>query len=280
MSSTISGSIEAASSRQGVEINDFEQAYASMLPRFLSNSSPKIIINGMKRGSGRLFDDSITTVLAGSKVSIAPNHESEERDLGMPKSHYSDTPFHEIGKLEPVGYIQDDELHELYPVVLDEVSPIDPGQLDGVIEPFPIRSTATRQATESSFMSRRVRGGISGHHIDVFGYSIPIEQRVYLESTGGPTRPFQEYGVDSLVGDKQISYFADDVLNSDPYLEDKIRKVRGVSKVDDEMLNVLLAMGDGFESLITGYRSSAAGYTFIDSFNGTDSIAFADRRGI
>lgn len=280
MGSTISGSIEAASSRQGVEINDFEQAYASMLPRFLSNSSPKIVVNGVKRESGNLFDDSITAVLAGSKVSIAPNHVAEDRDLGMPKSHYSDTPFHEIGKLDPVSYIQDDELHELYPVVLDEVSPIDLGQLDGVIEPFPIRSTVTRQATESSFMSRRIRGGISGHHVDVFGYSIPIEQKVYQGSTGGPTRPFQEYGVDSLVGDKQISYFADDVVMPDPYLEDKIRKVREITKVDDEILEVLLGMGDGFESLIRGYRSSAAGYTFIDSMNGTDSIVFADRRGI
>jgi hypothetical protein len=277
--STISGSIEASNSRQGVEINDFEQAYASMLPRFLSNSSPKIVINGKRRSDTSTFDDSITTVLAGSKVSIAPNHERENRDLGMPSTHHGDTPFHEIGKLEPVSYIQNDELYALYPIILDEVSPVDPGTIDGAIEPFPIRSTAARQSTESSVMSRRVRGGISGHHDDVFGYSIPIEQKVYLMSSGGPTRPFQEYGVESLVSIRQISYFSDDRSEADPFLEDKIRKIRDTVKVDDEIFEVLLDMGDGFDSLITGYRSSTAGYTFNDKTNGTDSIVFADRRG-
>lgn len=280
MGSTISGSIEAANSRQGVEINDFEQAYASMLPRFLSNSAPKIVINGLKRGFGQAFDDSITAALAGSKVSIAPNHESEHRDLGMPLSHYSDTPFHEMGRLEPVTYLQMEDLQELYPIILDEVSPIDPGQLDGVIEPFPIRATATRQAIESSFMSRRVRGGISGYHDDVFGYSIPIEQRVYLGSPGGPTRPYQEYGIESLVENKQPTYFADDTSHPDPYREDSSRNIKDTTKIDDEMLSILLSIGTGFEGLITGYRSSSAGYTFIDTVNGTDSIAFADRKGM
>jgi len=280
VSSTISGSIEAANSRQGVEINDFQQAYASMLPRFLSNSSPKIVINGVKRGESRTFDDSISSVLAGSKVSTAPNHERENRDLGMPLSHRSDTPFHEIGRLEPVSYIQMEELLELYPIILDEVSPIDPGQLDGVIEPFPIRETATRQAIESSYMSRRVRGGLSGHHDDVFGYSIPIEQRVTLGPSRGLTRPFQEYGVESLVDTRQPSYFADDFVGSDPFVEDRVKLIQDITKVDDEMLGILLGMGDGLESLITGYRSSSAGYTFNDTVNGTDSIAFADRRGI
>lgn len=280
MGSTISGSIEAASSRQGVEINDFQQVYASMLPRFLSNSSPKIVVNGVVRGSEKAFDDSIASVLAGSKISIAPNHESEHRDLGMPLSHYSDTPFHEMGRLEPVAYIQAEELQELYPVILDEVSPVDPGQLDGVIEPFPIRETVTRQSIESSFMSRRIRGGISGYHSDVFGYSIPIEQRVYLGSPGGPTRPFQEYGVESLVGNRQHTYFSDDVLHPDPYREDDSRNIQDMTKLDDEMFEVIRSLGSGFEDLITGYRSSSAGYTFIDTVNGTDSIAFADRKGM
>jgi len=276
---TISGSIEAASSRQGVEINDFSQVYASMLPRFLSNAAPSIVVNGRKLQSGDAFDDSISSVLAGNKVSVVPNHHAEDRDIGMPKSHYSDTPFHEMGRLEPVAYIQSEDLHALYPVILDEVSPIDPGLLNGIIEPLPIRQAASRTALENVRLSKGVTSDITSHHIDVFGYSIPIEQKVYDVATQNSTRPYQEYGVESLIQEKAMSYFADDPITSSPYYEDKSKESRSLYKVDDEMLSVIEAMGTQLRTFGIDYRSAAAGYTFIDGINGTDSIVFMDRKG-
>jgi hypothetical protein len=184
-----------------------------------------------------------------------------------------------MGRLEPVAYIQLEDLQPLYPVILDEASPIDPGLLDGIIEPLPIRQAASRMALENLRLSKGVTSDITSHHIDVFGYSIPIEQKVYDVSNENRTRPFQEYGVESLIQEKAMSYFADDPVTSSPYYEDKSKEARTLYKVDDEMLDVIEAMDSQLQTIGIDYRSASAGYTFIDSLNGTDSIAFMDRKG-
>jgi hypothetical protein len=283
MGTTISGSIEASNSRQGVEINDFQQVYASMLPRLMSNSSPSVIVDGRRKSDGRTFDDSIVSVLSQGTLKVVPNHEAEQRDLGMPKSHYTDTPYLDIGKIEPVGYIQSEDLQMLYPVILDDVSPVDPGNLDGVIEPFTIRDTATRRSVEGSYSSRRIRGGISSYGEDLFGYNIPLQQIIYSEGYGGMTRPYQEYGIDSLADSNHgFSYLSDDPVTPSPYIEDDDRIWESSATPindDDEIVSALSGSMSRFTPYGAGFRSSAAGYTYLDNVNGTDSIAFFDRKG-
>ena len=283
MGTTISGSIEASNSRQGIEINDFQQVYASMLPRLMSNAAPSVIVDGRRKSEGRLFDDSIISVLSSGTLRVVPNHEVEQRDLGMPKTHYSDTPYLDIGKVEPVGYILSEDLQMLYPVILDDVSPVDPGNLDGVIEPFVIRDTATRRSTEGSHSSRRIRGGISGYGEDLFGYNIPLQQLVYSEGYGGMTRPYQEYGIESLADSNHgFSYLSDEPVTPDAYFEDNDRLWTASAtniENDTEIVNALSGSQSRFTPYGVGFRSSAAGYTYLDNVNGTDSIAFFDRKG-
>lgn len=279
---TISGSIESSNSRQGVEINDFQQVYASMLPRLLSNSAPLLIVNGRRKRETREFDDSIVSLLTSGTLRVVPNHESEHRDLGMPKSHYSDTPFEEIAKLEPVSYIASTDLAAVYPVILDNVSPVDPGVLDGVIEPFLIRDTVTRRSIEGSISSRRIKGSLSGFSEDLFGYNIPLLQRVYFESYEGNTRPYQEYGIDTLVeSSSRLSYIADDPIESEPFREDDSDNWGAGTTIanDTEILAALSGSNSTFSRFGSGFRSSATGYTYLDNVNGTDSIAFMDRKG-
>jgi len=283
MGTTISGSIEASNSRQGVEINDYQQVYASMLPRLLSNSSPAVIIDGRRKTDTRTFDDSIVSVLTSGTLRVVPNHVSEQRDIGMPKSHYSDTPYFDISKLEPVGYIQSEDLQAVYPVILDDISPVDPGNLDGVIEPFSIRNTATRKSTEGPYSSRRIRGGISGYGEDLFGYNIPLQQIIYSQGHQGQTRPYQEYGIDSLADSNHgFSYLSDEPVTPDSYTEkDSGLWDESATSIysDSEIVLSLSGTQSRFTPYGTGFRSSAAGYTYIDNVNGTDSITFFDRKG-
>jgi hypothetical protein len=283
MGTTISGSIEAASVRQGVEINDFQQAYASMLPRLMSNSSPSLVVGGRKRSQGSVFDDSISSVLSSGKLGTAPNHEMEQRDLGMPKSHYSDTPYTDAGKFDPVGYIGSEDLTEVYPLVMDNVSPVDPGSLDGIIEPFAIRDSATRRLTEGSHSSRRVNGSISDYSEDVFGYNTPLQQIIYSEGNGGKTRPYQEYGIDTLsLSTHGFSYLSDEPITPQAFVEDDTMPWRlSMTDIlnDVEIIQSLSGSSSKFLPYGVCFRSSTAGYTYIDNVNGTDSIAFSDRKG-
>lgn len=283
MGTTISGSIESSNSRQGVEINDFEQVYASMLPRLLSNASPAVIIDGRRKTDNRVFDDTIISVLTSGTLRVVPNHEVEQRDLGMPKTHYSDTPYFDIGTVEPVSYIQDTDLHALYPIILDDASPVDPGSLDGVLEPFTIRDTATRRSTEGSYSSRRVRGGISGYGEDPFGYNIPLQQIIYSYGYEGTTRPYQEYGIDSIGRSAHgFSYFAGEPVTPQTYFEDDSREWDASTTViynDSEIISALSGTQSRFTPYGVGFRSSATGYTYFDNVNGTDSITFFDRKG-
>ena len=162
MASTISGSIEAENSRQGVEITTSAQVFASVLPRLLSNSSPRIVVEGRPLGESTYFDESITTEINTKKVELAPQHIAETRDFGYPKTHYNETPFEEVETLNPVSYVKDESWETRYPVVLDAASFTDPGTLDGAIEPFTIRAVASRQATEGSATARGVKGKIEG----------------------------------------------------------------------------------------------------------------------
>jgi len=143
MASTITGSVEAENSRQGVEINGFAQVFASALPRILSNSTPKLVLDGKPIDDKRYFDETVTVQVGSTKLERAPNHQAEQRDLGVPKTHYDDTPFEEMSPLNPITYVGDENFDIRYPIVLDAVSPIDPAVYDGVLEPFAIRDVAS-----------------------------------------------------------------------------------------------------------------------------------------
>ena len=103
MASTISGSVQAENSRQGVEINGFAQVFASALPRILSNSTPSLVLDGKPIADTEYFDETVTTQISSKKLERAPNHRAEKRDLGVPKTHYDDTPFEEMAPLNPVS---------------------------------------------------------------------------------------------------------------------------------------------------------------------------------
>jgi hypothetical protein len=166
-----------------------------------------------------------------------------------------------------------------YPYVLDLKNPVDPHSYDGVIEVFTIRSWDKLQSEDKPISSRKVKGFISDYKEDQFGFCTPIEQKIYQNVGSFESRPYFEKADDF---DRPINtksgYFFDEPEEFMPYIE-KSYSLKLEKKIDTEISNLIssLKIDDGI--LEKKYISSAAGYTFIDSQNGTDSITFFDQRG-
>jgi hypothetical protein len=284
----VTQSIGVEYSRQGVEIKSFSEVYNTMLPRFLSNSTPKTTINGEIVSFGSIFDESNSTNIASNKKDSIPNHEMEKRDFGYPKSFKDSTAFEDYAAASAVEYLvmQGDIttgyqlIDLLYPYVLDTPGQIGPGTYDGVIEPFGIRSQATLESTDRPFSARRVRGGISDSHEDQFGRCTLIDQKKFITMGETRTRPYIEYGdeYNELI-DQKFGYFANEPDVEDPFFE-KTKEDFFSQIVGKELTEALMQSDSAFDEVGKDYISSTSGYTFIDHENGTDSIAFMDQKGI
>ncbi len=288
MSSTIvSQSLGVEYSKQGVEISTYSDIFNTIVPRLLSNSNSKIVINGKIYTTDESFDESNISIISSNKKTFVPNHEVEKRDIGYPKLFEDDTPFEDYSFTSPASYItmQGDPssgyqlIDLIYPYVLDLSGPKDPGTMDGVIEPFVIRSWATRQSIDRPHSSRRVRGALSNFHEDSFGYCVPIEQKIFYVNKDSKTRAYLEYGDDSNRPlDIKNGYFANDPTEISSF-EERTKELQFAQLVGEEFALALKDSDSAFDDVGKIYISATAGYTFVDRENGTDSIAFLDQKG-
>jgi len=167
--------------RQGVSVTTLEQQATGLLPRMSAGSNYKRIVGTPETGfrdieSNALFNDSMVTPTAkalagvavssvpitdaGERIIMVPNHEAERRDFGQPKVFKDEEPFEDFQKFNPVIYLQDDNSTLMYPLVLANASMKDPDQFDGVIEPFTLRSRASRLSPELPFFAHDIRASI------------------------------------------------------------------------------------------------------------------------
>lgn len=303
MSSTIvTQSFAYEKSRQGIEIRHYEEIFSTILPRILNNASPAVSENGKvpslskKIGKNSLFNDANSYDLnpvdrlennreefGRDIIEFVPNHVVEKRDFGIPSLFDNSIPYQDYINSDAIGYLNMQVAGNLptlnYPYVLDLKNPIDPHSYDGVIETFTIRSWDTLQSEDKPISSRKVRGAISNYKEDQFGFCVPIEQNIYFYNQNFVTRPYLEYGD---VGEKIISikngYFHDEIQEINPYDEKSLAN-KLQEHLDVEIANLISTSPQDNNTVGKKYISSATGYTFIDSQNGTDSIAFFDQRG-
>lgn len=286
-SQIISQSLEGVYSRQGVEIKTYEDVFSTTSPRIMVNGNLSLVVDGVIRSKDGPFNDGEIDKLNSIKKFFVPNHEVEKRDLGISKLYNDNTPFEEFTTATAVSYIemQGDPssgyqlIDLLYPVVLDTPGKVDPGSLDGVIEPLAIREYTTRQTIESPDSAHRCRASLGSAHEDPFGYSVLIDQRKQIAGFDAGIRPYMEYGDDSNRPIEQKSgYFAEDPTGKSPFIE-RTKELEFSQIVGDDLANALADSLTAFDDVGKTYISACAGYTFIDNENGTDSIAFLDQKG-
>jgi hypothetical protein len=287
-SQVVSQSLDGLYSRQGVEIKTYEDVFSTTLPRIMANGDSRIVVDGIVKQKNGPFDDGQVDKLNSNKKFFVPTHKIENRDLGRLKLFNDDTPFEEFTYGNATSYIdmQGDPgagyqlIDLLYPYVLDTPGKIDPGSMDGVIEPLAIRDYATRQTIDRPESARRARASIASAHEDPFGYNVLIEQQKILVGYDAGIRPYLEYGDDSNRPlEQKMGYFAEDPTGKSPFRE-RTKELEFAQIVGEDFAAALSNSTTAFDDVGKTYISACAGYTFIDNENGTDSIAFLDQKGI
>jgi hypothetical protein len=284
MATTRTDEKKVDSYRQGVEIGDYEQVFASTLPRILSNSSPRMVVNGRLKEFGP-FDESTSQPInrnnlngSWSGSSTVISHFMEVRDLGVPRSSDPAGAFLEMSDFNASSYLQDTG-ERMYPIVLENTSYEDPGRLDGAIEPLPVRTSISDNVTVGFNNGRGVHGETGVTVTDRFGRGHSIEQVVYFGGRIERVEPYLETGDDlnTLVNVPIFHTPIDEPIgftdSSD--IDETLKKI-----VDSDIVGALRKnSGYTFPGLSRNYKSAAAGRDIIGGdTNGTDSIAFADRR--
>jgi hypothetical protein len=287
-SQVVSQSLDGLYSRQGIEIKSYEDIFNTTLPRMMANGDSRVVIDGVIRSSDGPFDDGSVDKFNSNKKFFVPTHEIEGRDLGRLKLFNEETPFEEFSAATATSYIemQGDPssgyqlIDLIYPYVLDTPGKIDPGSMNGVIEPLSIRDYATKQTIDRPDAARRPRASLGSAHEDPFGYSVLIEQRRMIANNDPGIRPYMEYGDDSNRPiEQKTGYFAEDPTGKSPFKE-KTKELEFAQIVGEDFAAALSNSTTAFDDVGKTYISTCAGYTFIDNENGTDSIAFLDQKGI
>ena len=172
-----------------------------------------------------------------------------------------------------------DSGERMYPITLENTSWTDPGRLDGAIEPLPVRQSISENIVVGFNNGRGVHGELGFSLVDKFRRNHIIDQVVYFDGKVEDCEPFLEAGdeTNTLVN---VPLYVPPIAGSSGFLDssdidETMKKLTDVGIVSALKKN----SGYTFPGLSRNYKSSAAGRSIIGGdTNGTDSIAFADRR--
>jgi len=130
-----------------------------------------------------------------SGVRTAPNHFWDDRDLGMTDVYQDGELFKDTATVNPVEIIIQDPLTIDIPKMMVDAS--DQGLMDGVLEPFPIRSVADRSNIQLPYTARGIKADMT--LTDVYRKSDTISQEFRKRSVRSSKLPlpYKKYSGDS-----------------------------------------------------------------------------------
>ena len=267
---SLSGTMDTV--RQGVSIRSYRQFHNRVLVRISSQDAPFYT------------DEPIIPYLEVSNY-------GQPKLFNDPSPDGETSPFEDmVGKFVARDYILDEEGTQIYPTILLNPTLRDPAQLDGVIEPFGVRSALGDISEDTPFSARSIKGGLMSGFRGHSGKGAEIiSQIVYFYNP-----------VSSSIDMTESDYFEDNqekVLNNIPapgFISNYMAKNR---PFDDSQR--LTHVSSSFSFLSGGFRdrgdfgttfkSAPSGFTFNHSnvgntdneegrvsstVLGTDSIAF------
>lgn len=284
MASTITQLEGGSSRREGVNLLLSSQEYDGFA-RIDSNTPDQIIVSGLANIGdfgevGRtapilLFNESIVGIDSIGSSVTAPTHDIGNRTLGQARRN---TDVHaDVSKFDPVSYITAND-YELYTNIGSEQSLIDPLEELGVISVFESRRQIAFIGVDDP-TSNPIKPAICNYAVTNLGKNIPIVQEI--PSSPGPVCEFylEAFFEDSL-GIFQSYVNNQDMVDKPAVdLSDIEQTYSGLN--DSEIASVLKINEDPYEIASfkdRNYISSVSGFVMFDRTNGTDSIAFADRR--
>lgn len=256
----ITGSIESKSARQGVEINDYQQVFASALPRLFPNSSPRIVKNGLANSQDeKSFQD--IGIFSEDLISIVPSHQNELRDFGG-------TGIKSNGNL---AFLEKSENEFLSSSIENE---------DGKI-----RILHNKQVSLKNVVGKVQNGGIFSSLSSNFSSkerSEKIEQiqPINEKISNSKASPFLETQKEdqNLI---EVKFLVPELESEFLPFKDEGKNSRLQKELNDTaFVETLSKSTSSYNYYEIDSKSSTAGFVSRENFNGTDSLAFIDRLSI
>jgi hypothetical protein len=170
------GVLAASGAMNTSEIDRFRQGVNTRGPSdFVKSMLPWMSDRGFPDKAGEKFDPTIEKHIYGQPKLF--------EDLGN-AGPFNDkfAPFDDIADLDdPVAFIKDPGTQR-YPVVLLSPNWLDPGAMDGIIEPLAIRQSFTNSSIEGPWLAHDIRASIQPTvGPEILGYNIEISTFVQFE---------------------------------------------------------------------------------------------------
>lgn len=200
--------------------------------------------------------------------------------FGQPKTFNENNPFEDLSKFNPVDFINDTSGDQLFPSFFGNVNLRDPDQMNGVIEPFNIRSKVSLTSIDFPYESHDIRGTFMVGNID---RNLAVEQvfQGYPIDRAKIIVPFidsDEYmGSGSMLSVRIPGIFSDDktiIYQFEDQDAEEGSKL-GILISGSSIIGALNEMNPATEDILANdHRSAGAGFTYTNNAAGTDSIAF------
>jgi len=259
------------SRREGVSVLTNAQIAESRILRLRTNSKDLFVFNG-RIVQDDFFDENLLDMNQSGKMEKAPNNFLEVRTLGQ--STTGDFTFFDIIDFNPVAFINDNG-NVMYPSILSNAGLSDPIFSDGAVGVFEHRREQAGVVYVPSYAKRGAKAFISNHSTDTDfrSYEIDQKRKIVTNNENLKVSMFIEAEYDSLVPDSQ-AFFDMPEMPSTPFLDGSDMD-DWKSKINDEITSFVDDLTH--QTTPREFISSAAGWTFINNVNGTDSIAYSDR---
>jgi hypothetical protein len=295
--------------RQGINVSTSRLMMMGLLPKMGPGKHFQILVDGHNVSTGSIFSDMIIADASGSSLgsqprTMVPNFLREERTLGQPKLFKDDAPYEEMQRYNAEAYLTDDSGAMIYPYIGSNISMNDPYQMDGVLEPLTIRDAASRNQIDFPFDAYSIWASLeSGYALDSRRGGVLITQQVANVNVTSSLDPFEDsvqyflqptlsYSIASGSVTASVEfpgYLTDQQASVVPFADVSvyaqfILPLSGSSAVgtltqqesdDNAIRGAVAGMTGSTNSMFRNdHHSAPAGFVYINSPMGTDSLAF------
>jgi len=249
---------------------------------YFASSSVDSYKNGVEIMKENHWTAGLVKISAGT-----PGHLYTSNLYGCPEiSIISEDTYYEIEVFDPIKYVSTggDPTLFTYPIITSDANQLENYILNGIIEPFPIRSVISNFSINFPFEPHSVKGDFGNGNLNTrfasdsvvsIDYYTPEVQNntPYLDAVGS-IGMMSEDGTGVITG-PSFGYFSIDNNRLRPY--DDVVHPRGepiVSSYDQlsGVINLMSPLGTTY--IDRKSKSATCGFAFDNAFKGTDSIAY------
>jgi len=205
-----------------------------------------------------------------------PGHVLRKNFYGADKNYFKENYYEDLDYFNPIEYIYNSQA-ATYPIITHDTDETENYNLNGVIEPFTIRSIASFYSIYYPFEAHSVKGMMMDGNHEISTMSTSMIVTVHEKNTKQKFPGW--FDMIDLIGTVKkiptIPFFNDKKANLDPFNDSK-NKVELSSKLPNDMLDAVLKLIGSTENYVRDYEISApSGWTYDDvTIKGTDSLAF------